>query len=297
MAHGCIDHPPYAISHKPSAISPSLSLFISDYLLSTSRRAPQNDAALRRADELDEVLDFGACQRSIVLDLLERARRVQLRLDQVAERALQLRDHVLREAAPHQTDRVHAVHARRAAPDRPRDRQRVLRHHRVAADERVPADAAELVHARARADVDVVLDRHVPAERRHVAEDRVVTHVAVVRDVHVRHEHVAIANRRHAAAALRAAMDRDELAEDVALADRQPRLLAAELEVLWGLADRRDRIDLAVVADLGPALDDARRADAAVPADADVRSDDGVRADDGALPDPGAGIDDGGRID
>src|SRR5205823_1966140 len=107
----------------------------------------------------------------------------------------------------------------------------------------------------------------------------------------------AIANRRHAASTLRAAMDRDELAEDVALAARQPRLLAPELQVLRDLADRRERIDLAVVADLGPSLDDARRADAAVPADADVRSDDGVRADDRALPDPCAGIDDGGRID
>ena len=46
------------------------------------------------------------------------------------------------------------------------------------------------------------------AERRHVAEDRVVADVAVVRHVHVGHEHVAIADRRHAAAAARAAVDR-----------------------------------------------------------------------------------------
>ena len=58
------------------------------------------------------------------------------------------------------------------------------------------ADAAELVHAGAGADVGEVLDRHVAAERRHVAEDRVVADVAVVRDVHVGHEHVAVADRR-----------------------------------------------------------------------------------------------------
>ena len=40
--------------------------------------------------------------------------------------------------------------------------------------------------------------------------------LAVVRDVHVGHEHVAVADRRHAAAAARAAVDGHELAEDVA---------------------------------------------------------------------------------
>src|SRR5437867_2050361 len=54
------------------------------------RRPSQNDAALRCADELDQILHLGARQRSVLLNLLERARRVQLRLKQVPERALQL---------------------------------------------------------------------------------------------------------------------------------------------------------------------------------------------------------------
>ena len=128
----------------------------------------------------------------------------------------QLADRRRAEAAAHQADRVDAEDPRRPVADRPRERQRVLGHDRVAADEGMPADAAELVHARAGADVGEVLDRDVAAERRHVAEDRVVADVAVVRDVHVGHEQVAVADRRHAAAAARAAMDRDELAEDVA---------------------------------------------------------------------------------
>ena len=103
--------------------------------------------------------------------------------------------------------------------------------------------------------------RDVAAERRHVAEDRVVADVAVVRDVHVGHEHVAIADFGDAAAAARAAMDGDELAEDVALADHEPRFLAPEFQVLRHEADRRERIDLGAVADLGPAVDDRRRAD------------------------------------
>src|SRR5436305_1890557 len=118
------------------------------------------------------------------------------------------------EPAPHQTDRVHAEDAGGTAADGPRERQRVLRHDRVAADEAMAADPAELMHAGSGADVHEVFNGDMAAERRHVAENRVAADVAIVRDVHVRHEHVAIADRRHATAALRAAVDRDELAED-----------------------------------------------------------------------------------
>ena len=190
-----------------------------------------------------------------------------------------MRDDLRREAAAHQADGVEAEDPRRAAAHRSRVRQRVLGDDRIAADERMPPDAAELMHAGAGADVGEVLDGDVAAERRHVAEDRVVADVAVVRDVHVRHEHVAIADLGDAAAAARAAVDGDELAEDVALADDQPRLLAAELQVLRDQADRRERKDLGAVADLGPAVDDRRRADPAVGADPDVRADGGVGTD------------------
>ena len=57
------------------------------------------------------------------------------------------------------------------------------RHHRVAADEGVPADAAELVHARPGADGREVLDVHVAAERRRLPEDDVAADLAVVRHV------------------------------------------------------------------------------------------------------------------
>ena len=60
----------------------------------------------------------------------------------------------------------------------------------------------------------------VAAQRRVRAEDRVVADMTVVGDVDVGHEDVAIADRRHAAAAARSAVDRHELAEDVALPDR-----------------------------------------------------------------------------
>ena len=91
----------------------------------------------------------------------------------------------------------------------------------------------------------------VPGQRRGVAEDRVAADVAVVRDVGVGHQQVVVADAGDAAAARGAAMDGHELADDVAVADDDPRRLAAELQILRDQADRGHREDLVAVADLG----------------------------------------------
>ena len=72
-------------------------------------------------------------------------------------------------------------------------------------------------------------------------------------------------------------MDGDELAEDVAGADVEPRRLALVFQILRRQPDRGEREDLGAVADRGVAVDHRRRADPAVPADADMRTDDGER--------------------
>ena len=272
-------------------------VFVGDNFFGPPRGAPENDAALRRADEVDQVLHLGARQRLILLDLLQRAGGVQLRLEQVTERALQFRDHLGREAAPGQADGVGAEDPRRPAADRARERQRVLGDHRVAADEPVLADAAELVNRRARADVGVGLDRDMAAQGRVRPEDRIVADGGIVRDVHVGHEDVAIPDRRDAAAAAGAAVDRHELAENVAAADHQPGRLTLILEILRREADRSERVDLRVVADLRPAVHHRRRADAAAPANADVRTDARMRANRRAAADLRARVNDRRRVD
>src|SRR6185295_2045637 len=102
------------ISDKPSAMTGSL---IGEHFLGLPARAPQRDAALRRADEVEEVLHFGAGERAIELNLLQRGGRVQLGLQEIAERALQLLDHLGLDMAPLQADDVRAEHTRRAAAD------------------------------------------------------------------------------------------------------------------------------------------------------------------------------------
>ena len=80
----------------------------------------------------------------IALDLRERAAGV--RVQQIPVGAAQLGDRVGGELSAHQTDGVQTVNPR-AIADGLGKRQRILRDDRKAADEGVPADAAELVHA------------------------------------------------------------------------------------------------------------------------------------------------------
>ena len=100
----------------------------------------------------------------------------------------------------------------------------------------------------------------------------------------------------HSAAAPGAPVYRHELANDVPVADDQPRRFAAELQILRDEADRRHREDLVAVAHLGPAINHGRRADAAILTDAHVRPDRHVGPDLRPRADDRVGMHDGGRM-
>ena len=92
-------------------------------------------------------------------------------------------------------------------------------------------------------------------------------------------------------------MNRHELTEDVAIADGEVGLLAFELEVLRDEADRRERKDLGLVADVRIPVHHGRRANAASAAKPNVLAHHGVRTDDRPGPDLRALHDDRGRVD
>ena len=96
---------------------------------------------------------------------------------------------------------------------------------------------------------------------------------AIVRDVRVGQDPVVVADAGDAAAVAGAAVDGDELADAVAVADDEFGALAVELLVLRIAADRGVAGDAVVAADAGRAVDAAVRADRGAVADLDVGAD------------------------
>ncbi len=83
----------------------------------------------------------------------------------------------------------------------------------------MPADPTKLVHPRERTDDRPIFDDGVPSERDAVRQDRVIAHLNVMRDVCVCHDEIVVADRGHHSAALGAAMNRNKLADLVAMPD------------------------------------------------------------------------------
>ena len=102
-------------------------------------------------------------------------------------------------------------------------------------DERTAADDGEIIHL------------HLAGKLGAVRHDDMIMQDTVVRHVAVSHDEVIIADDGLALAE-RTAMDGDELAEDVIVADESPGLFAVELQVLRDSADDGGGEDMAVLA-------------------------------------------------
>src|SRR5690606_6582829 len=163
------------------------------------------------------------------------------------------------------------------------ERRHVAVDQRAHAEEGVGADAAELVGTGEAADDHPVAHGDVAGQGGVVGEHAVVADDAVVGDVAVGQQPVVVADAGDAAAAAGAAVDGDELAEHVAVADHQLGALAGELLVLRFAADRAMADEAVLAADPGGPGEAAVRADLAAVADFDLRADHGVGADADAL--------------
>src|SRR5439155_20833147 len=157
-------------------------------------------------------------------------------------------------------------------------------------------DADELVDGYQPADDGPVLDGHVACHLDGVRDDDVVTDDAVVRHVHVRHQEAALPDRR-LARRRRAAIDRAILANDGAVADLDPGLLALVLQVLGVVPDHTAVADLHAGAESGVALQHRVRRDSAPLSDRHLGPDDRVRPHRYILGDVGRLIDERGTVD
>ena len=117
------------------------------------------------------------------------------------------------------------------------------------------------------------------AKSRGVGHDDVVTNRAVVSDVGVSHDEVVAAYAGEASAFDGAAVDGDELANDIVVADFETRGLALIADILWRQTYGGKRKELIMAADLRGAVYGDVRDQLAGFAEFDVCTDGAVRAD------------------
>ena len=135
-------------------------------------------------------------------------------------------------------------------------RHRVFDDDRITADKGFETDTAELVNARIRADIGAVVNLDVTGERRGVCHYNLVSQKAIVRDVRLRHQQISVADLGQTAAALRAAMNGDEFADVISIADFNACRFAAVFQILRRKSDGNERENFIVIADLRIAVND-----------------------------------------
>ena len=176
------------------------------------------------------------------------------------------------------------------------ERQHVASDGRAAADKRVRSDANEVMDRAQRAHHRPLSDRDVASQGRGVGQNHVVADVAIVRDVGVSHHQGVAAHAGQSAALDGAAVDGDELANLVVVADFEPGRFAGVGQVLRRHADRAEGKEAIVCADPGRSFDGDVRNQVAAFAQFDLRTDHAIRADLAGRMNLRARIDNGGGM-
>src|SRR6266849_3237223 len=163
---------------------------------------------------------------------------------------MQLLDPIFAESATLQANGIQPIRMRSALGRGLRKRQHVPCHGSASADNGMRPNAYKMVYRTKRADVGPVFDNDMSSQRRGVSHDDVAADLAIVRDVSVGHDQVVVPDPGEAAALHRAAINRDELANLVVIADLEARRLARVRNVLRRQANRREREESIIDADL-----------------------------------------------
>ncbi len=99
----------------------------------------------------------------------------------------------------------------------------------------------------------------MPADRRLIGHDDVIAKDTIVRDARSRHEHAVIAGHGYAATFFGAGVHDDILAHQHAITDDQLRRFTLVRQMLRRTAQAGKRVDDAISADLGHAIDNDMR--------------------------------------
>src|SRR5205085_3500961 len=248
-----------------------------------------DDAALGAVEKLYELAHMAAFAH-LRLELRARLGKRKTAAVERAVGALERGDVLGREAAALEPFAVDAIGPRHVAGGGDEGRQ-VLRQVAAHAGEGVRADVHELVHERGGAEDRPVAHRDVPGELAGVGENSVAADLHVMREMDVSHDPVVVAQTGDADVERRAAVDRDVLAQRIALADLDRRLFVPVLLVLRRRTERGEVEDAVVAADAHAAGGHPVSAEPGAFADLDLRPDDAVGTDRDAARELGARID------
>ena len=141
-----------------------------------------------------------------------------------------------------QANLVHAETSGLAFGHDQRKRRHILGDHSGCADVGIAADAAELMHRRAKSNGGEVFDGHVTRQGRTVHEQIAVPNMTVVTHMGRRQKQIAIANGGLPATFSRAAADRHVLAKGISVAHDKLHVLAPEAEILRITTNRAERV-------------------------------------------------------
>jgi hypothetical protein len=135
------------------------------------------------------------------------------------------------------------------------------------------SDPGELMDSREAADNGVIFDMDMSAEGGDVGHDNMIIQFAVMGNMSIRHQHIVIANNRHADIGAGGTVDSGKFPDYVEVADDHAGLLAAELQILRRGADRAELKDAAAFAYMGVVIDYGMRADYGIFADLNIGAD------------------------
>lgn len=162
---------------------------------------------------------------------------------------MDLANTLARESTALKADFIHSVRAVVTGGADQRERQHVLCDGRAPADVGVRADTHELVHRAKRPDHSPFFHRDMARERSPVDQHGVIADDTIVPNVRVRHDERMAADASGSSAFFGSAIERDALANDIVVANRDCSLLAAVGDVLRLAANGAKREESIVGAD------------------------------------------------
>src|SRR3954453_7200418 len=255
----------------------------------------QHHRTLGAAQECDDSRDFRNAAM-LPLDLVDTRGKLALAFKQRLVGSAYRGNPVALNAAPAHTDDVDTGEARRRI-EHVAIRDHVLADGRIACHHDTFTKPHMLMHGTVPAEEHVVAEYTMAPDHRVIGENDIVTHVAIMRDVRADHQEAAIANRRDAATAQSASIDRGALADLAVCADDEPGRFTFVVHGLRRCAERGEGIDRRAGPNGGVTRKMHMRDKLAVVADGHVRTDHAigadldVRADDRAGRDPRGGVD------